>query len=252
MFKKLFGSDQTSSGDAYAQRGLEAMDRDDPAQAIEALTRALQLGVANYDPAEMYTILGRAHKDLSQYDQAIAAHKKSLELKPDYHKAWNNLGIVHFNRNDYEEAEACYRQALACEPTYAFAMASLGAVYVHQNKTDEAIAVLTQAIELVPGMAIAHANLALGYAQAGQYDAADASLKQAILLGYTNWQTIQQRIKNLREVAGERSDDHPFAWLPAVCPRCGAPIGPTTVTWIDGRAANCTYCGVNITPASAS
>jgi tetratricopeptide (TPR) repeat protein len=144
--------------------------------------------------AEIYTILGRTYKNLGRFDEAIAAHQKSLEVNPDYEKAWNNLGNTYMALKQYAEVEHCMERAVECEPTYVFALASLGAVYINRGKADKAVAVLEQATALNPKMTVAHANLALAHAKAGRFAEARLSLTQAKTLGYANWQTVQKQI----------------------------------------------------------
>ena len=43
------------------------------------------------DDPDIYYDLGVAHTKLAQYDQAVAAFSKSLEIDPDYHRAQDGL-----------------------------------------------------------------------------------------------------------------------------------------------------------------
>lgn len=38
-------------------------------------------------------------------------------------------------------------------------------------------------------------------------------------------------------------------WMPATCPKCGAPISVATVTWTGPNTADCPYCKANLRPA---
>lgn len=49
--------------------------------------------------------------------------------------------------------------------------------------------------------------------------------------------TIQQQLQ-------ERAN-----WLPATCPKCGAPISVENVTWTGLNTADCPYCKANLRPA---
>ncbi|HNT74428.1 MAG TPA: tetratricopeptide repeat protein [Anaerolineae bacterium] len=246
MSKKSGGNSKTASGDTHAKQALEALDRLDYHLAVRELTQAIEDGVAKYNLAELYTILGKTYKNLGQFDQAIAAHEQAIKIDPKCYRAWNNLGIVHFSRNNYAEAERCYQKALAIEPQYAFAIASLGALYINRNHPEKAIEVSEQAIALVPTMAVAHSNLAQAYAMVGRFEEADRALKQAVLFGYKDWQTIQEKIDSLKQM-GEKTAKAPRTeWLPAICPRCGAPVSAATVVWTSRNTADCAYCGTNI------
>lgn len=246
MFGKSADKTKTQSGDLHAKQGLDALDRLDYHLAVRELTQAIEDGVAKYDLAELYTILGKAYKNLGQFDQAIAAHEQAIQIDPNCYRAWNNLGIVHFARNNYAEAERCYQKALAIEPKYAFAIASLGALYINRKHPEKAIEVSEQAIALVPTMAVAHSNLALAYAMVGRFEEAEKSLKQAVFFGYKDWRDIQEKIDNLKQMAEKTAQAPRTEWLPATCPRCGAPVSAATVLWTSRNTADCAYCGTNL------
>ncbi|MEJ5309942.1 MAG: tetratricopeptide repeat protein [Anaerolineae bacterium] len=246
MFGKSGDKDNAQSGDVHAKQGLEALDRLDYHLAVKELRQAIEKGVTKYDLAELYTILGKTYKNLGQFEQAIAAHAQAIKIDPNCYRAWNNLGIVHFSRNDYAEAERCYQKAISIEPTYAFAIASLGALYVNRNQPEKAIEASEKAIALAPTMAVAHSNLAHAYAMVGRFEEADRALRQAVLLGYKDWQTVQEKIDNLKQMAEKTAKAPRTEWLPATCPRCGAPVSAATVLWTSRNTADCAYCGANI------
>lgn len=187
-----------SSGDLFAERGIEAYDSGDYPRAIQQFELALEAGVTSPDQAEIYTMIGTAFDRLDQFDKALAAHKRAVEIDPESFRAWNNLGIAYFYLGQLNEAESSQKRAINLKPDYAVAYASLGAVYVSRNEPDAAIQVLAEAIRLDETSAAAHANLALAYALAGQFDAAENSLQRAIVLGYENGAVVQQRINNLK------------------------------------------------------
>ncbi|MCB0167227.1 MAG: tetratricopeptide repeat protein [Anaerolineae bacterium] len=186
------------SGDLFAERGQEAYDSGDYTRAIQQFDLAIEAGVTTHDLAEIYTTMGAAYDQLDQFDEALAAHKRAVEIDPESFRAWNNLGIAYFYLGQLNEAESSQKRAINLKPDYAFAYASLGAVYVSRNEPNAAIQVLAEAIRLDETIATAHANLALAYALAGQFDAAEDSLQRAIVLGYENGAVVQQRINHLK------------------------------------------------------
>ncbi len=242
MLRKLFGRDH--NGDHYAQVGLPAFDRRRYRLAARQFKKATELGVEEYDLAETYILLGRSYYLLAQYRQAISAYKKAIDLNPNSYQAWNNLGILYMDIQEIQESEKCYQTALKIQPGYPFALASLAAVYIRKNQPGKAIELLEKSLQSAPGMATAYANLALAYGMVHRFADADKSLKQAIALGYENWYEVQERIVNLKNIAEQRATLG--EWLPAICPRCGAPISAATVIWRSRSVADCSYCGVNL------
>ncbi len=187
-------------GDGHVRDGLQALDRKDYHQARNEFEHAIRLGVKEYNLEEVYTLLGKSHKELGRFEEAITAHRKALELKPDYHKAWNNLGIAYRESNQYDEAKKCFERAIELDETYAFAYACLGTLYIYRNEPQEAIRILERAVTLNLTIATAYGNLALAYAMVGRVSEAKRALSQAVALGYDNWQEIKKRIEGLEQL----------------------------------------------------
>lgn len=192
-----------SSGDSHVDQGVEAYEAGRYSEAVDELQQAIDAGVTLYDLEEVYTILGNSYDALELYDEAIDAHNKAIELNPDYYQAWVNLGIVYRHKGDLDQAEEYYLKAFSIEPNYAELNASIGALYIFRGEHESAIEYLEKAIELDAQVAVAHSNLALAYASVGRFEEAEASLQQAIILGYSNWEMMQDRIDDLRDFQGE-------------------------------------------------
>ena len=83
---------------------------------------------------------GHALKDQGRLDEAVAAYRRALELKPDFAEAHNNLGGVLRCQGSFEAAVACYRRAVQLRPGYAEAHHNLAIALQDQGKPDEAAA----------------------------------------------------------------------------------------------------------------
>ncbi len=53
------------------------------------------------------------------YDDALAAYDKALEIDPNHVSAWNNKGIVLSRLKRFEESITCYDKAIEIDPKYA-------------------------------------------------------------------------------------------------------------------------------------
>ncbi len=204
--RSLFTAEPAYSGDQLATRGLAALDAQRYEQAATDLERAIDLGVEKQDPALLHTVLGRAYNALDRLDEAIAVHNKALELKPDFHQAWNNLGNTYLNMGKFDEAMRCYQRALGIDPAYVYTYGSMGAVFIKQGDPKKAIKVLEEGIAIDPSVSILHGNLALAYGMAGRFEEAATTLHQAVVLGYKNWETVKDRIENLKALVAHRID----------------------------------------------
>jgi tetratricopeptide (TPR) repeat protein len=48
--------------------------------------------------------MGVAYNKLKEYQNAIDACKKAIEIKPDYHEAYNTMGVAYNGLGKYQEA----------------------------------------------------------------------------------------------------------------------------------------------------
>jgi tetratricopeptide (TPR) repeat protein len=197
----------SGAGDSYVVRGLRAFEEQDYDLAIAQLERAVEVGVSKYSLEEVYSVLGRAYESTNQFNKAIDAHQKALEINPKYYKAWVNLGVAYRLNGNLEEAERSYNQALSIESNYAELHASLGALYIFQNEPEKALSALNRAIELDPQLPVARANIAVAYAMVGQFDLAKRALDEATRLGYQNSAIIQARIEALKALQKENGEN---------------------------------------------
>ena len=107
----------------------------------------------NQTPERQYDLLiklGKLQSAGQDYKQAIASYDKALEIKPDYHEAWNSRGIALRNLGRYEEAIASYDKALAIKPDKHEAWGNRGNALRKLGRYSEAIASFTEALKVKP------------------------------------------------------------------------------------------------------
>ena len=103
-------------------------------------------------------LLGLLAQQVGRYDQAVELIGRALKRNghPVY---FSNLGVVLNDQGKLEEAIAAYRQAIRIKPDFAEAYSNLGNSLNDQGKVDEAIAAYRQAISIRPDFPEAHSNL---------------------------------------------------------------------------------------------
>ena len=72
------------------------------------------------------TNLGNELRDQGKLDEAIAAYRQAIGLKPELAEAHSNLGIALEDQGKLDEAVAAYRQAISIKPDFAEAYSNLG------------------------------------------------------------------------------------------------------------------------------
>jgi tetratricopeptide (TPR) repeat protein len=128
----------TSSMHSYLDHALDDAEITDEDPRIQACWEQIQ---AQSDQEEYDAALNIAEKLLKirdswveralyaaclcfsgHYEEAISSYDQVLEIKPDFHKAWNNRGIALASLGRYEEAISSYDQALKLKPDFPLAL----------------------------------------------------------------------------------------------------------------------------------
>jgi tetratricopeptide (TPR) repeat protein len=94
--------------------------------------------------------LGDAYDAAGRTDDAIAAYKRAIELKPSF-AYYNNLGGIYGRAGKIEEASAAYQKAAELDPAQAAqAWRNFGITMYNANKYKEAVEPLKKSTELDP------------------------------------------------------------------------------------------------------
>jgi cytochrome c-type biogenesis protein CcmH/NrfG len=113
--------------------------------ALEQETRT------NPQNAEAWIQLGNEFFDSDQFEKAIQAYHKSLELKPNNADVWTDLGIMYRRSGKPEEAIKKFDKAIGVDPKHEIARLNKGIVLLHDLKdTDGALKAWEELIEINP------------------------------------------------------------------------------------------------------
>jgi tetratricopeptide (TPR) repeat protein len=99
----------------YLSRGDDFYQSNEYELALKAYDKAIEL---KPDYAVAWSNRGFALDELGRYDEALKAYDKAIELKPDYAVAWNNRGVALDTLGQYEEALKAYDKAIELKPDY--------------------------------------------------------------------------------------------------------------------------------------
>jgi predicted O-linked N-acetylglucosamine transferase (SPINDLY family) len=150
-----------------------------PDDAVACHRRALEL---KPDFIAAHYNLGNALRSQRRLDDAVACYRRALELKPDFAEAHSNLGLALNDQGKLDDAVACHRRALELMPGDATAHYNLGNALRDQRKFDDAVACFRRAVELKPDFAAAHNNLGNALNDQGMLDEAVACFRRALEL----------------------------------------------------------------------
>jgi tetratricopeptide (TPR) repeat protein len=228
------------SADAWHLLGALCLQAGRPAEAVEAISRAIQLDATK---ADYFSHLGAAQSALGEHEAAIASLRHAVRLAPQSAGVHYNLGTAlmsakrledavlsfrhavaadpnsaeaHYNLANalrdlarFDEAEAGYRAAVRIRPRYTKALINLGNLLTHWQRYDEAVEILREAVAVDPRYANAHLNLGSVLRDARRFDEAVESLRTAVALepnsaeAHNNLGTAYQALGRFDEARAE-------------------------------------------------
>ncbi|MDP2731385.1 MAG: tetratricopeptide repeat protein [Dehalococcoidales bacterium] len=95
---------------------------------------------------------GISYNDGGEYEKALVAFNKAIELDPTFALAYSNRGWVHIKLGEYEKAIVDSSRAIELNPELAIAYNIRGWAYTESGKYEEAIADYNKALELDPNL----------------------------------------------------------------------------------------------------
>jgi tetratricopeptide (TPR) repeat protein len=198
----LAGSErQETAGDAFRE-GVAAQARGDFETAVEAYGRALQIQPRL---AEAHANLGAVLARLGRQEEAVAAYERALAIDPRLTAARLNLGLAHYRAGRLSAAVEAFRSVFEADPTLLQGRQLLGLVLVELGRDAAAIPHLEASANAAPDepavlFALGRAYTRLGDARAGEIAERLAKIPQ----GQPLWH-------QLRGLALQREDRHQAA-----------------------------------------
>ena len=86
----------------------------------------------------MYRTEGHQFQQQGNLEQAAAAYRKAIIVKPDYAEAYNDLGVILESMGDAAGAEDAYKTSLKFKPDLGSAHSNLALLYEETNRVKEA------------------------------------------------------------------------------------------------------------------
>jgi tetratricopeptide (TPR) repeat protein len=154
-----------------------AQDRAD--EAIRSISETLK----EYPKSDWaWLLLGRAHLQREDLDQAEEAFRKSIAIKGTSVEPLYYLATVYLLRGKYSEAADWYRRALEHKPDFAMARFNLGHCLWRLGDRPAAVDQFRQTIAAKPNHVNAHVDLAEALVEEGSVTEAVEELKIALRL----------------------------------------------------------------------
>jgi tetratricopeptide (TPR) repeat protein len=162
-----------------SELGLLFEAEQDYGNAIASYDKALEI---KPDFHEAWNNRGRALDDLGRYEEAIANYDKALEFKPNLHEAWFFRGRALSKLGLKEEEMTSYNKILAIKPDNDEAWFFRGNALYALGNYEESLISYDKALQIQPNCASTYYNKACCYGLQKKIDLAIESLQYAITL----------------------------------------------------------------------
>jgi tetratricopeptide (TPR) repeat protein len=167
------------------------------------------LAETGQDSPELHLLLGKAHINRQEYDEAIKELDLAARANPKLPFVHFNLGIAYYRKQDLARARDEFLKDVAIEPDLAYNYDQLGLVNSQLGNNQEAERNLRQALRLDPSLSSSHYQLAQVYQRQAKYVQALAEIDAAAKLDpgnssihYLRGQLLQ-RLGRTREARAE-------------------------------------------------
>lgn len=133
--------------------GRAALAKKNYKEGIALLEKAT-LGYSNFFDAQL--LLGIAHMDLKEWDQAERSFQRANEIKPQNAPAMIYLGEVYWRQKRYTDAEQTLREGLKLDQKSWHGQFTLGRLYWDMGEVAKAGGPIGMTLQLKPDLAEAH------------------------------------------------------------------------------------------------
>jgi tetratricopeptide (TPR) repeat protein len=148
-------------------------------EAIEAYKKSYGGSSPIPESAAWHAMAG-CHSALGQFDAAITAQKRYVELRPDVADGYVRLADFYFRDKQYDETIATAKQALSVQSTNGAAYTYLGVGLGGKRQYAEAIKALQRASELSPGNPNNYMWMGRYYKEQGAFIESAAMYRKAV------------------------------------------------------------------------
>ncbi|MCA9695692.1 MAG: tetratricopeptide repeat protein [Myxococcales bacterium] len=141
------GEDESLPEQDPIERAIVLSERGEHAKALEILDAEAAKSPKNH---ELHYARGVALQALGRGDEAVAALRAALEIKPDFAPAINGVGAFELDARNYKAAAEAFQKAIELQPEFVDPRYNLGLALAGAGELDKAEQALAGARELAP------------------------------------------------------------------------------------------------------
>jgi tetratricopeptide (TPR) repeat protein len=159
-------------------------------EALAAYSRSLELSPD--EPNTLYN-RGTTRYKLGRHEEALLDYNRSLELRPNHPATLYSRGSVYDELGRHEEALADYNRSLEQRPNNPDTLCSRGTAYDELGRYEEALADYNRSLQLRPDHATTLCNRGTAFAKMGKHEEALADYNRSLQLRPDHLITLYDR-----------------------------------------------------------
>jgi tetratricopeptide (TPR) repeat protein len=163
----------------YTARGITYTLLGRFTEALADHKRAIQIAPGE---ARLYLNRGDTYNAMGRYQEALADFSRAIEADPTYAGAYSDRGVAYYRLERYHEALLDHAHAIQMDPSDARCYVNRGNTHGEMGRTQDALTDYTRAIETDSTLALGYLNRGLTYGEMHRYDQALSDLNHAIHL----------------------------------------------------------------------
>mgnify|MGYP001462058117 CR=1 FL=1 len=139
------------SGQIFVNEEIQKLlDLFNKGQFLLVLKQAQTLSKQYPQEFVIWNIMGAAYASLKEFNNAVIALEKVIELNPNYVDAYYNIGVVLNDQGKIQEAIEAYKKCISLFPNYPDAYVNLGLALRAQGNIENSIEAFLTALKLKP------------------------------------------------------------------------------------------------------
>ncbi len=147
---------------------------------------------------------------LQKWQLAVEAYNRAVEIDPQFFWSWHNLADALTKLQQWQPAVEAYNRAVEIDPEFFWSWHNLADVLIKLQDWDQAIAIYLQAIQLKPDHQLVYQKLGLAFKQRGNLAVSIQNYRQIIQSPPTDsiFSILQTTPNLLLQIANTLSKEH--------------------------------------------
>jgi tetratricopeptide (TPR) repeat protein len=131
MVYSVYGpKEEIAPSTAALNPAMPAQSKVSPEQTQKILELEKE-GTADPGNPDIWLQLGNLYFDTDNFQRAIEAYRKYLELNPDNPNVWTDMGVMYRRAGQPEKAAEAFDQAISIDPKHEQSLYNKGVVFLH-------------------------------------------------------------------------------------------------------------------------